>query len=201
MAHYCAAVGNRAMSQPPKARLVLADIDSTLVTKEKRLTKEAKAQAAVEADQQIVLRLTRQLAGARQSQQDILEDQIEVAKAQLELDQDELDTASNDLAKAGGDPQAKIKRLKDAHEAADRESSQAMTAARPAPVFQAGSLVGRILEWQAQRAKSARLDQARLEAQTKGQALVKRRAEIEANCGDGQKRQYQQQENRRGVSS
>ena len=36
------------MSQPPKARLVLADIDSTLVTKEKRLTKEAKAQAAAD---------------------------------------------------------------------------------------------------------------------------------------------------------
>ena len=153
---------------------------------------KAKAQAAVEADQQIVLRLTRQLAGARQSQQDILEDQIEVAKAQLELDQDELDTASNDLAKAGGDPQAKIKRLKDAHEAADRESSQAMTAARPAPVFQAGSLVGRILEWQAQRAKSARLDQARLEAQTKGQALVKRRAEIEAQAN-------QEKEDREGA--
>ncbi len=143
---------------------------------------KAKAQAAVEAGQQTIQRLTRQLAGARQAQRDALEDQIEVAKAQLELDQDELDTASNDLAKAGGDPQAKIKRLKDAHEAADRESSQAMAAARPAPVFQAGSLVGRILEWRAQRAKYARLDQARLEAQTKGQALLKRRAEIEAQA-------------------
>ena len=141
---------------------------------------KAKAQAAVEADQQLVLRLTRQLAGAKESQKDTLEDQIEVAKAQLELDKDELETASNDLAKVGGDPQAKIKRLKEAHEAADRDSAQAMAAAKAAPLFQPGSLVGRLLEWRAQRAKDVRLDQARVEAQTKGQALVKRQAEIEA---------------------
>jgi small-conductance mechanosensitive channel len=111
-----------------------------------------------------------------------LEDQIEVAKAQLELDKDELETASNDLAKAGGDPQAKIKRLKEAHEAADRESTQAMAAAKPASVFQAGSLMGRILEWRAQQAKAIRLDQAREEAQAKNQALAKRRAEVEAQA-------------------
>ncbi len=139
-----------------------------------------KAQAAVEAGQQLVQRLTRQLAGAREAQKDALEDQIEVAKAQLELDKDELETASNDLAQAGGDPQAKIKRLKEAHEAADRESSQAMAAAKPAPVFQAGSLVGRMLAWQAQRTKLTQLEQARQEALTKGQSLAKRRAEIEA---------------------
>ena len=120
------------------------------------------------------------MAGVRESQRGILEDQLEVAKAQLELDQDELDTAANDLAKAGGDPQAKIKRLKEAHETADRESSQAMAAARPAPVFQAGSLLGRLLEWQAQRAKYALLNQARAEALAKAQALLKRRRSAKA---------------------
>ncbi len=143
---------------------------------------KAKAQGAVEADQQLMVRFSRQLAAASGSRKDTLEDQLEVAKAQLELDKDELETASNDLAKAGGDPQAKIKRLKEAHEAADRESSQAMMVAKAAPLFQPGSLVGRILEWRAQRAKYVRLDQARLEAQTKGQALAKRRAEVEAQA-------------------
>ena len=141
---------------------------------------KTKALAAVEADQQLVLRLTRQLAVARESQKDALEDQIEVAKAQLELDKDELEAAANDLAKAGGDPQAKIKRLKEAHEAADRESSQAMATAKPTPLFQAGSLIGRILEWRAERVKHGHLDQARQEAQTKGQALIKRQKDIEA---------------------
>ena len=143
---------------------------------------KAKAEEAVEAGQRLMQRLSRQLAAASGTMKDTLEDQLEVAKAQLDLDKDELETASSDLAKAGGDPQAKIKRLKEAHEAADRESTQAMLATKAPPLFQSGSLVGRILEWRAQRAKYARLDQARMEAQAKGQSLARRRAEVEAQA-------------------
>ena len=46
------------------------------------------------------------LRGRSGSQKDNLQDQIDVAKAQLELDQDELDDASEDLEQAGGDPEA-----------------------------------------------------------------------------------------------
>jgi small-conductance mechanosensitive channel len=165
------ALHRAALAQPPQTDEI-----------KKLETAKGKAQAAVEGGQLLLLRLTRQLAGAREAQKGALEDQIEVAKAQLELDKDELEAASNDLAKAGGDPQAKIKRLKEAHEAADRESSQAMVAAKPSPVFQPGSLIGRILEWRAQRAKYARLDQARLEALAKGQTLAKRQIEIQAQA-------------------
>ena len=143
---------------------------------------KAKAEEAVEAGQRLMQRLSRQLAAASGTMKDTLEDQLEVAKAQLDLDKDELETASSDLAKAGGDPQAKIKRLKEAHEAADRESTQAMLATKAPPLFQSGSLVGRILEWRAQRAKYERLDQARMEAQAKGQSLARRRAEVEAQA-------------------
>ncbi len=141
-----------------------------------------KAQAAVEAGQQQVARLTRQFAAAPESSKDPLEDQIEIVKAQLELDKDELETAANDLAQAGGDPQAKIKRLKEAHEAADRESSQALVTAKPASAFQPGSLLGRVLEWRAQHDKCTRLGQAQAEAQVKEQAMAKRRAEVEAQA-------------------
>ncbi|HEX7554546.1 MAG TPA: mechanosensitive ion channel domain-containing protein [Geothrix sp.] len=143
---------------------------------------KAKAQAAVEVDEQLIARLTRQLAAAKESQKDPLEDQVEIAKAQLELDKDELETASNDLAQAGGDPQAKIRRLKEAHEAADRESSQAMASAQSGLRFQAGSLIGRIQEWRDQRSKYTRLDGAQAEARVKGQALAKRRTEIDAQA-------------------
>jgi small-conductance mechanosensitive channel len=143
---------------------------------------KARAQAAVDADGQLIAQLTRQLALAKEAQKDALEDQIEIAKAQLELDRDELETASNDLAKAGGDPQAKIRRLKEAHEAADRESSLAMAPAQSGLRFQAGSLIGRIQEWRGERSKCARLERAQAEAQAKGQALAKRRAEIEAQA-------------------
>jgi small-conductance mechanosensitive channel len=143
---------------------------------------KAKAEAAVEADQQIIDRLTKQLVSARESQKNALEDQMEVAKAQMELDHDELEAAANDLARVGGDPQARIRRLKEAHEAADKKSSQAMIAAPSATAFQPGSLVNRLGEWNAQRTKFGRLDQARLEALGKVQALTHRRSIIEAQA-------------------
>jgi hypothetical protein len=149
----------------------------------KELTEaKAKALSAVEAGEQLLVRLNRQLAAAPESKKDALEDQVEITKAQLELDKDELETAANDLGKAGGDPQAKIRRLKEAHEAADRESSQSMSVAKPALAFQPSSLVGRLEEWRIQRDKTSRLEKAQVEAQTKEQALAKRRGEIEAQA-------------------
>jgi len=143
---------------------------------------KARAQAAVEASEKQLSRLGKQLASAPESGKDALEDQIDIAKAQLELEKDELETAANDLAKAGGDPQARIRRLKEAHEAADRESSQAMVAAKPPSPFKSSSLIGRALEWRAQANKCARLERAQAEAQTKEQSLARRRGEIEAQA-------------------
>lgn len=159
---------------------------------------KAKAQASVEAGEQQMARFGRLLAAAPESKKDALQDQIDIAKAQLELDKDELETASNDLAQAGGDPQARIRRLKEAHEAADRESSQAMASARPPSAFQSGSLIGRVLDWRAQRDKCARLERARAEAQDKEQAMAKRRAEVEAQA---RKEQEDRQAARSAASS
>src|SRR5664279_1541438 len=62
---------------------------------------KAKALAAVEAGEQEMARLTRQLTAAPESRKESLESRIEITRAQLELDKDELETASNDLAQAG----------------------------------------------------------------------------------------------------
>ena len=164
----------------------LRNAATTTIPKTPELTElseaKAKAQTAIEAGEQELARLTRLLAAAPESSKASFESQIEITKAQLELDRDELETASNDLAQAGGDPQAKIRRLKEAHEAADRESSQAMASAKPASAFHPGSLIGRLIEWQAQRSKCARLELARAEAHAKEQAMAKRRAEVEAQA-------------------
>jgi len=135
---------------------------------------KAKAERQVEADRQVVQRLTQQLLGAGLAAKGALQDQLEVAKAQLELDGDELDAAAEDLAKAGGDSQARIRRLKEAHEAADRESSRLQDATPAAPAFHIGSLAGRIGEGLALRAKGTRLETARQEALAKAQALTQR---------------------------
>lgn len=137
--------------------------------------KKGLRQAAVEADRQLLARITRQLTTAQPPLREALQDQLEVAKAQLALDQDELDAATEDLVQVGGDPQARIRCLKEAHEAADRESAQAMAAAQPAPGTRSGSLVARVREWLAQRTKIARLERARQEALAKVADLGQRR--------------------------
>ena len=139
---------------------------------------KTKTQAVVEADQQIILRLNRQLATAGEAQKGPLQDQLEVAKAQLELDQDEFDSASEDLARAGGDPQAKIKRLKEAHETVNQVSSHSLTASEPSSAFHPGSLAGRFAEWSSLRAKSGRLEGARQDALSKMQTLTERNETI-----------------------
>lgn len=140
---------------------------------------KAKAQAAVDADQQVLARLGRALARATEAQKGVLQDQLEVAKAQLELDKDELEAAAENLARAGGDPQARIKRLKEAHEAADRDSAaQGQPLAPSTSLFGPGSLVARLKEWRGQVTKYRRLAQARQEALDKAQALGKRRETI-----------------------
>src|SRR5712692_10554884 len=51
-------------------------------------------------------------------------DQLDLAKAQLALDQDEVEDAQQDLARQGGDRHAKIQRALDEHEAAQHQTTQ-----------------------------------------------------------------------------
>lgn len=56
--------------------------------------RKTKAELTLKEDQENIAQLTRKLAAAPDSQKDNLQDQIDVAKAQMDLDQDELDDAS-----------------------------------------------------------------------------------------------------------
>jgi small-conductance mechanosensitive channel len=82
-----------------------------------------KASAAVTADQNRIAHLQGQIAKARANAKDSLQEQLDVQQAQLELDQDELDDAHQDLIRAGGDKQASIQRLLDQHEASQKAAA------------------------------------------------------------------------------
>jgi len=122
-----------------------------------------KADAVVKADKDLITRLTRQLVTASESAKEDFSDQLEVAKAQLELDQDELDDAKEDLARAGGNPQAKIQRLLQEHEAASHNhgapSSGAITPENTD--YQSHNLAPQIRAWIALQQKRTLLAQAR----------------------------------------
>ena len=131
---------------------------------QRELTARAgKADAVVKTDKDLITRLTRQLGTASESAKEDFSDQLEVAKAQLELDQDELDDAKEDLARAGGNPQAKIQRLLQEHEAASHNdgaaSSRAITPENTD--YQSHNLAPLIRAWIAFQQKRTLLAQAR----------------------------------------
>jgi small-conductance mechanosensitive channel len=82
-----------------------------------------KAQIAV--DQGRIAKLSKQAAS-----DDAATDQLALAKAQLELDQNELEDAQQDLARQGGDQHEKLQRLLQEHETAQHQAAQ--TARAPA---------------------------------------------------------------------
>jgi len=143
------------------------------------LARKLKAQDTVKEDQENVTLLTRKLATAPESQKDNLQDQIDVAKAQTDLDQDELDDASERLERAGGDPQSKIKRLQAEHEASDHSMAAVGSAVNPHEQdYQTRTLLSVFRAWQALRQKKALLEQARQEAQEKQAQLTLRHSQL-----------------------
>jgi hypothetical protein len=81
-----------------------------------------KSESAVAADQTKVAQLTAEDGKARGRKKDELDARLSLAKAQLELDQDEVDDGKEDLGRTGGDQQARIQALTQQHEAASQIS-------------------------------------------------------------------------------
>jgi small-conductance mechanosensitive channel len=136
-------------------------------TQEQRdhMSRNFKAEAVVKTDQELITRLTRQLATASEAAKDELQDQIDVAKAQLELDQDELDDAKQDLLRAGGNPQGKIQQLMQEHEAgAHADGASANNSSNGDADYQARNLFPQIRAWLALHEKRTLLSQARQDA-------------------------------------
>jgi small-conductance mechanosensitive channel len=126
-------------------------------------TRASKAQAVVKSDQEQIAHLTHQLAAAPDSAKEDIQDQLDVTKAQLELDQDELDDASEDLQRVGGNAQGKIQRLLQEHEAGHADAVPPPNSGADAE-YQAHNLAPQIRAWLALREKQSLLAQARQDA-------------------------------------
>src|SRR6266700_2766746 len=80
------------------------------------------ADAAVKADQGRIDQLQKQIATAKDERsRETLQQQIDLTKAQLELDQDELEDAKSDLIRSGVDRLSRIQRQFNRHEATQKE--------------------------------------------------------------------------------
>ncbi len=110
-------------------------------------------------------------------------DDLEVAKAQLGLDQDELSDSMEDFARASGDHRAKIQQELSAREATMKKyDEQAATGEGQSAVISAGqykTLAGQIKEWWAQRNRMQLIQQAEQLARADVAALTADHARLE----------------------
>jgi len=130
----------------------------------------AQGRTEVGADEDHVDHLTQQVAKARGSAKDDLQEQLELAKEQLSLDKDEADDAHQDLIRAGGDKRATIQQQLDRHEASMQHAGAANAvsgsgASAPSPEATASAnVVAELRAWLSLRTKATLLRQARQNA-------------------------------------
>jgi small-conductance mechanosensitive channel len=140
-------------------------------------------QATVKADQALVAQLTAQKGGAGAAAQ--AGDDLDVAKAQLGLDNDELSDSLQDLARVSGDQRAMIQQELSAREALMKQyDSQTDGAGQLAVVSagQYGTLAGRAKEWFNQRNREKLLAQAEQQARGDAAALTAQHNKLDADA-------------------
>jgi len=157
-----------------------------------KLTAEAKqiqarvqtAEDALAAQQAQVTLLTASEAKASGAQKDRLDDQLDLAKAELELRQDEVDDAKEDLIRAGGDPQGRVQAMVQEHEAASQSSD--MTKIAVSPPIEPHGLIQRFQQWSALHQKQLQLWRARQDATSAAATLAARHISLDQQV-DAQK--------------
>ena len=122
----------------------------------------AKAEAQAKADQQRIDDLNKQIAKTSGSRLDDLKDQLDLVSAQLELDQDELGDAKEDLIRSGADPESVIQRQYERHETSSHaaDAAPAQAASNPNVNYRAANLWGQLTAWNALRGKAAQIGKA-----------------------------------------
>ncbi len=141
-----------------------------------------KAQTLLRDDQARVAWYAREAAGATGDRREALEDELELAKAQVELDKDEVDDAREDLIRAGGDPQDHIQRLVQEHEGNSHATPGPPPAAEPAASGLLGErgLMHQARQWLALRRHRILLLRAKQDAETTASQLSRRHQDLEA---------------------
>ncbi|HSP66865.1 MAG TPA: mechanosensitive ion channel domain-containing protein [Bryobacteraceae bacterium] len=103
-------------------------------------------------------------------------DLLDLANAQLALDQDELDEAQQDLARQGGDPHSALEQARQGHAAISGQSAQALKGARPSPT---GTLLEQTRAWLALGSMRRQLLDAEQRAAGQAMALTGQHNQLE----------------------
>jgi small-conductance mechanosensitive channel len=156
-----------------------------------RISNAEKSVAEIDSD---VARITKLQQGANGNQKQALAQQLELAKVRLELSEDELADADQDLERAGGDPRSRVKRMVEEHNAAEQDSNGQLDlsavgkqAGSTLPV--SNSFLPRARAWYALHSFVGRLGQAEQEASAKAATFSSRHDELERQLQQEQSQQ------------
>jgi small-conductance mechanosensitive channel len=140
--------------------------------------KVAQLQQAVKEDQARV----RTLTSAADSAGD---DELKVAQAQLDLDQDDLSDAQHDFARASGDLRTRIQQELAAHQVVISKNNAQQASNGQLAVLstrQYGTLAGRLEAWNNQRSRSQLIQQAMQQAKADAASLMAEHNKLEAQA-------------------
>jgi len=154
-------------------------------------------QTDIAANQEKVKRLTAEATSpsgkagpgpkaAKVTNTETFQQQIELAQAELALNQDELEDAQQDLVRSGGDAYSSLQSLWQQHEAGHQKNGSSVATApgtRPEPVTSSSSFLARWRMWSALRAKQGQLVQAQQSALNAAQALTRDHDALEQRVG------------------
>lgn len=145
--------------------------------------KISQLQAVVNSDQAHVQDLTQRAGQATQGN-----DELDLAKAQLGLDSDELADAQQDLARALGDDRIQIQQELTAHQDAVKKFESESTAQKKTAVATSrsyGTLAARLSAWLDQRARYNLIQQAQQQASSDAATLTAQHSRKEKQFGSG----------------
>src|SRR5437660_2933077 len=143
-----------------------------------------KSEQLLENDQAHVAQLTAAVGQARGPEKTSLQDELDLAQSQLDLDRDEVEEANQDLLEGGGNLHQRIQTMIQEHAAAQHHRPAA-TAAGPDPLASLHGLVRRLRQWVALRTREHWLIEAGRQAATTAAQLSAERRKLAAQLEAG----------------
>jgi len=133
------------------------------------------AQKSLETDQQRLKNLSATEAKAYGARKDAIDDEIALVNSQVELDQDEVSDAEQDLIRAGGDPHGRIQQMQQ-----ERQETRAVSVGTAAPGIEGRGLINRFQQWSTLRTKRLLLTKAKFDALAAAAVLFEQHDDLEA---------------------
>jgi small-conductance mechanosensitive channel len=155
-------------SHPPPLSPEAAKIQQRLDEVQKRLS----------TDTATLKQLNDQLSKASAAEKPALQDRVDLAQSQVELEQDEADEANSDLLQAGGNVHQRIQQMQQEHQAAEHAAASLPPPATSGTLSQLKGMVGETRQWLALRRKQRWLNWAREHVSASADQLAAERQQI-----------------------